>query len=187
MRYRPCVARGLIETINRSVQGGWESRILPTVQSVNDYPSNLSNTFKAKMFQSIITKTAEYLDRLVSVIIFVVAIRLVVYMLTDLLVTLQDITDGQLWISGHDAEMLDWIVFYIVMVKAYRVLISYSKYHHISICYIMELAIIACFVEFIFEQSISETFRIILGAVGLGSLFLYLFFYNTIKGFDETH
>ncbi len=139
------------------------------------------------MLNLIIVKTTDYLDKLVSIIILLVTFRLVIYMATDLLVVAHDITDGQLWLSGHNEEMLDWIVFYIVMVKAYNVLTSYSKHRHISICYVTELAIISCFVEFIFEQSISETFRMILGAVGLGSLFLYLFFYNTIKDVDAKH
>ena len=42
-----------------------------------------------------------------------------------------------------------------------------------------------CFLEFIFEQDLSEQIRIILGAVGIATLFLYLYFYQTIKGMDN--
>ncbi|SMG66946.1 membrane protein [methanotrophic bacterial endosymbiont of Bathymodiolus sp.] len=92
-----------------------------------------------------------------------------------------------MWLTGHDAEMLDWVVFFIIMVKAYKVLVSYTKYQHVSIRYITELVIITCFLEFIFEQDIDEQIRIILGAVGIGTLFLYLYFYQTIKGMDNGH
>ena len=37
------------------------------------------------------------------------------------------------------------------------------------------------------EQDISEQIRIILGAVGIGTLFLYLYFYQTIKDMDKGH
>jgi hypothetical protein len=47
--------------------------------------------------------------------------------------------------------------------------------------------IITCFLEFIFEQDINEQIRIILGAVGIGTLFLYLYFYQTIKDMDNGH
>ena len=137
------------------------------------------------MLNLIIAKTTKYLDKLVSLIILLVALRLVLYMLTNLIVVFQDMAAGHIWFADHDEEMLDWIVIYIVMIKAYKVLVSYARYHHINIRYVTELVIIACFVELIFEQHMSEIFRALLGAVGIGSLFLYLYFYQTFKELDE--
>ena len=137
------------------------------------------------MLNLIISKTTTYLDKLVSFIILLIALRLVLYMLTNLFVVFQEMATGNIWLSGHDDEMLDWIVLYIVMVKAYKVLVSYARHHHISIRYVTELVIIACFVELIFEQHMSELFRALLGAVGISSLFLYLYFYQTFKELDE--
>lgn len=131
-----------------------------------------------------IEKITSWIDKLVSLIILLVTLRLVLYMLTNLWMVVQDMLGGQLWLHNHDSEILDWVVIYIVMVKAYKVLISYTKHQHISIRYVTELVIITCFVEFIFERDISEMFRIILGIVGLGSLFLYLYFHETIKKLD---
>ncbi len=131
-----------------------------------------------------IDKISFWIDKLVSLIILLVTLRLVLYMLTNLWIVAQDMLSGQLWLHNHDSEILDWVVIYIVMVKAYKVLISYTKHQHISIRYVTELVIITCFVEFIFERDISEQFRIILGIVGLGSLFLYLYFHETIKKLD---
>ena len=134
---------------------------------------------------SFIEKITSWIDKLISLIILLVMLRMVLYMLTSILAVAQGMIDGDMWLSGHDAEMLDWAVFFIVMVKAYKVLVSYTKHQHISICYITELVIITCFLEFIFEQGISEQIRIILGAVGLGSLFLYVYFYQIFKSMDE--
>lgn len=129
-------------------------------------------------------KITLWVDKLVSLVILLVMLRLVLYMLSSLFIAFQQMLVGEIWLSDHDAEMLDWVVFFIVMLKAYKVLVSYTKHQHISIRYITELVIITCFLEFIFEQDLSDQFRIILGAVGLGSLFLYLYFYQTFKKMD---
>lgn len=134
-----------------------------------------------------IEKITSWIDKLVSLVILMVTLRLVLYMLTSLWMVVQEILDGQMWLYNHDSEILDWVVIYIVMVKAYKVLISYTKHQHISIRYVTELVIITCFVEFIFERDITEMFRIILGVVGLGSLFLFLYFHETIKKLDANN
>ena len=135
----------------------------------------------------LIEKITVWIDKLVSLAILLVMFRLVLYMFTSLWVVFKEMLAGDLWLTGHDHEMLDWVVFFIVMVKAYKVHVSYTKYQHISIRYVTELVIITCFLEFIFEQDISEHIRIILGVVGIVSLFLYLYFYQTYKSMDEHH
>ncbi|HIL77758.1 MAG: hypothetical protein ABGX71_11250 [Methyloprofundus sp.] len=135
----------------------------------------------------LVEKITQWMDKLVSLIILLVMLRLVLYMLSSLYASAQRVANGTMWLTGHDAEILDWVVFFIIMVKAYKVLVSYTKYQHISIRYITELVIITCFLEFIFEQDINEQIRIILGAVGIGTLFLYLYFYQTIKDMDNGH
>ena len=134
-----------------------------------------------------VEKITLWIDKLVSLVILLVMLRLVLYMLTSIWVVAQDMFAGDVWLSGHDKEMLNWVVFFIVMVKAYKVLVAYTKYQHISIRYITELVIISCFLEFIFEQDISEHFRMVSGAVGLSCLFLYLYFYQTFKNMDDNH
>ncbi|GFO71743.1 hypothetical protein BJAS_P1429 [Bathymodiolus japonicus methanotrophic gill symbiont] len=128
-----------------------------------------------------IEKITQWVDKLVSLVM----LRLVLYMLSNLYVTAQRIASGNMWIAEHDAEMLDWVVFFIVIVKAYKVLVSYTKHQHINIRYITELVIITCFLEFIFEQDLDEQIRIILGAVGIGTLFLYVYFYPSFKQMDK--
>ena len=133
-----------------------------------------------------VEKITQWVNKLVSLIILLVMLRLVLYMLTSLYGAAQGIFTGEIWLSGHDAEILDWVVFFIIMVKAYKVLVSYTMYQHVSIRYVAELVIITCFLEFIFEQDVvDKQIRIILGAVGLGCMFLYLYFYETFKDMDK--
>ena len=136
---------------------------------------------------SFVEKITIWIDKLVSLVILLVMLRMVLYMLTSLLVVFQDMLAGNIWFHGHNEEMLDWFIFFIVMVKAYKVLVSYTKHQHISIRYVTELVIVSCFLEFIFEQDITDHYRMVSGAVGLVCLFLYLYFYQTFKSMDETH
>lgn len=133
-----------------------------------------------------IDKIAKITDNIVSIIVLLVAIRLVFYMLTKFAISAQAIFDGEFWLYNDDAKILDWIVYYIVMVKAYKVLISYAKHHHVSIRYVTELIIIACFVEFIFESHLNDVIRAVFGAIGVISLFIYLYFYDTIKHLGDS-
>ncbi len=136
---------------------------------------------------SFVEKITLWIDRLVSLIILLVMLRMILYMLTSLLVVIQDMFTGNMWLHGHNEEILDWFIFFIVMVKAYKVLVAYTKHQHVSIRYITELVIISCFLQFIFEQDIGEHLRIVSGAVGLICLLLYLHFYQTFKSMDEKH
>lgn len=137
------------------------------------------------MFDLFIEKTTKLADKLVSLIILLVTLRLIMYMVTSLYIVIGEMMDGKIWLSDHNEELLDWIVFYIVMIKAYKVLVSYARHHHVSIRYVTELVIIACFVEFIFEKHMTDVFRALLGVVGLGSLFLYLNYYSIFKDYDD--
>ena len=137
------------------------------------------------MLEQLLKKTILLMDKIVSVIMLLVAIRLVVYMITQLLELARNVLAGDAWLAEHDGEILGWIVSYIVMVKAYKVLASYTLHQHINIRYVTELVIISCFVEFIFKEHLGLGFRAVLGAVGLISLGLYLYFYQTLKKIEE--
>lgn len=138
------------------------------------------------MFDLFIDKTTKIADKLVSLIILLVTLRLVFYMMTSLYQVVVEMSNGEIWLSDHNEELLDWIVFYIVMIKAYKILVSYARHHHVSIRYVTELVIIACFVEFIFEAHLSDVFRALMGTVGLVSLFLYLHYYSIFKDYDDS-
>ncbi len=83
------------------------------------------------------------------------------------------------------SESLTDIIFIVILVKAYRVLIFYYQAHHVSVKYIMEIAIIAPSMEVIFAFSKhSIALNIVLGLFSLGNLILYLLFYDKINMID---
>ena len=84
------------------------------------------------------------------------------------------------------SKMLHDIVLIIILIKAYRVLIFYYRKHHISIKYVMEIAIIAPAMELIFavgNQSLAT--NTLFGVFSLGNLILYLLYYEKITEIDE--
>lgn len=67
----------------------------------------------------------------------------------------------------------------IVLIKAYRVLVSYVRTHHVSVEYIVEISIIASAVELLFAlDTHSLSANVVLAIYGLTNLFLYLYYFG---------
>lgn len=141
-------------------------------------------------------------DRLVSLYVFAVAVLLVIYMLINFVWGLDDFIQvlkqlllwwQEVWIDNDASRwdvgtsVLHFIAFTIVLVKAYNILIEYAKHQHISIKYIVEIAIIASVVE-IFFNSYALDFKTmaLFAAFGLGNLFFYLMYYPIVEKLDES-
>lgn len=74
------------------------------------------------------------------------------------------------------------VALFVVLVKAYRVLHSYFKKHHISIKYILEISIIAPAIEIIFAYSKQPLpVNILFAFFSLASLVIYLLFYEKLS------
>ncbi len=141
-------------------------------------------------------------NKLVSLYVFAVAILLVIYMLVNfiwwldnfiqllwnLLVGWEEVSNGISVRTRNQVgtEVLHFIAFTIVLVKAYNILIEYAKHQHISIKYIVEIAIIAAVVEIFFNTYALDIKTLGLFAVfGLGNLALYLIYYPVIEKLDK--
>jgi uncharacterized membrane protein (DUF373 family) len=88
---------------------------------------------------------------------------------------------------GFDFQrMLRDIALLIILVKAYRILLYYFRQHHISIKYIVEIAIIAPAIELIFAP-LNHTFEIsiLLAVFAMVNLTLYLLFFENLSKADE--
>lgn len=139
------------------------------------------------------------LDRIVSLFIYTVAIILVGYMLGSLVRSLIDfyydifgLFDPASVAQGLDItlqqELLHTIAFTIVLVKAYRILISYAKTQHLNIEFLIKLAIAAPIVEIVFNShSYDFVTLLFLGAFGLITLIIYLYFYTRIRTIVKDH
>jgi uncharacterized membrane protein (DUF373 family) len=83
-------------------------------------------------------------------------------------------------------NILHQVALIIVLVKAYRLLLFYLESHHVSIKFIIEIAIIAPAVEIIFAASSHDlATNILFGLFSLGNLIVYLIFYKTLSSMDD--
>lgn len=81
-----------------------------------------------------------------------------------------------------EVGILHFIAFTIVSVKAYSILISYAKTHHLNLKFLVEIAIIASAIELLFNShAYSLPILIVFAAFGLINLVLYLMYYEKFK------
>ncbi len=144
---------------------------------------------------------AEAMNYIVSGYVYFVALTLVFYMVTTLITGFLTVTTGLLDISSSmkvilsaperqllELDLLHTIAFTIVLVKAYKILISYAQKRHVSIKYLIEIAIIAPTIEIVFNSTkypieVSALFAIF----ALANLITYLHFYGTIKHVSDDY
>ena len=134
-------------------------------------------------------------DTVVSGYVYIIILVLVVYMLSTLVDGVQFIgytlsqlgagpvnTSGALGPQTTNVNLLHTIAYTIVLVKAYKILMSYAETHHINLKFLVEIAIIAPTVELLFNSEI-YTFgtNILFAGFAFGNLLLYLFFYETLR------
>lgn len=138
---------------------------------------------------------AEIMNYIVSGYVYFVAFTLVFYMVTSLVTGVLEVYSGLMDISSSmkailaapersklEIELLHTIAFTIVLVKAYKILVSYAQKRHVSIKYLVEISIIAPTIEIVFNsQKYPIEFNIMFGVFAFANLIAYLHFYPTIK------
>jgi uncharacterized membrane protein (DUF373 family) len=141
------------------------------------------------------TLLAEIMNYIVSGYVYFVAITLVFYMVSSLVTGVLSVATGLLNISTSvsailsaperdllELDLLHTIAFTIVLVKAYKILISYAQKRHVSIKYLVEIAIIAPTIEIVFNSTkYPIEVNILFAVFAFANLIAYLFFYSTIK------
>ena len=121
-------------------------------------------------------------DRFFSLIVFLVILLLASYTAISLWIGSQEIFT--LLLSGVGGEerqvrMLHAVARTIVVLKAYTILVSYLRSHHVTVKYMLEIAFIASVVELFFAYDIHDfQTKIIFATFGLVGLALYLYFYE---------
>lgn len=138
---------------------------------------------------------AEIMNYIVSGYVYFVALTLVFYMVSSLVTGVLGVATGLLDISTSakailsaperhvlEVNLLHTIAFTIVLVKAYKILISYAQNRHVSIKYLVEIAIIAPTIEIVFNSSKYEIeVNVLFALFAFANLLAYLIFYPTIK------
>jgi len=144
---------------------------------------------------------ARIMNYAVSGYVYFVAFTLVLYMVSSFATGVLALITGFLNISTSlkefisapelstlEFELLHTIAFTIVLVKAYKILISYAETSRINIKYLVEIAIIAPTIELIFNaRNYSLEINVLFAVFALGNLIAYLFFYKTIKLVSSDH
>lgn len=146
-------------------------------------------------------KCLSLMDKTVSVYALFVALWLIIFMLSTfsvgvinfirnfyaVLVVPSGVFDAdKLFLIQK--EVLNGIALAIVMIKAYVILISYAKTHHINLKLLVEIAIIAPTIELIFNiNSYDVTFAIIMSLFAFANLVVYIYFYERFKAIDDDY
>ncbi len=128
-----------------------------------------------------------FLDRLFSFFVFLAILLLAAYMFMRIGISaayfFRGITEG--YLLSHDAmdafspRALHSIAEVIILIKAYRILISYVNTQHVSVEYIVEISIIASAIELLFAMDSHDVWnKLVLGVFGLCNLYLYLRYFH---------
>ena len=138
---------------------------------------------------------AKVMNYMVSSYVYFVALTLVFYMVSSLIAGVLgagsaffDMSmSGKLVLSDPELKALEFsllhtIAFTIVLVKAYKILISYAETRHINIKFLIEIAIIAPTIEIIFNsKNYSFEINALFALFAFANVLAYLFFYKTLK------
>lgn len=139
-------------------------------------------------------RTVPFLNGCISFVAFITALTLVVYMLVVIVTGTFDTANVifNMVFMEHDerqriftilnAEFLHNVAVLLILMKAYRILVEYMRYHHIDIKFMIEIAIIACVLELLFNfASYSIEMRYILAGLAVAFAGFYVFGYKSLK------
>lgn len=83
------------------------------------------------------------------------------------------------FMDTYSRRALHAIAEILILIKAYRILVSYLRTHHISVEYIVEISIIASAIELLFASEMHSVYtQIIFAGFGLSNLVIYLYFFG---------
>ena len=144
---------------------------------------------------------AEIMNYIVSGYVYFVAFLLVLYMVTSLVTgflgfgaALLDISSTVKGILASpdrtelELKLLHTITFTFVLIKAYRILISYAQKRAINIKLLIEIAIIAPTVELVFGvKNHTLEVNILFAVFAVANLLAYLIFYKTLQQVNDDY
>jgi uncharacterized membrane protein YfcA len=131
-----------------------------------------------------------WLDRFFSLIVLLVILLLATYSAIVLWMGSQEMF--VLLFSGLGGEerqlrMMHAVARTILVLKAYRILVSYLRTHHVTVKYMLEIAFVACVVELFFAYDLHDIeTKIVFAVFGLVGVALYLYFYEGRRSDRQT-
>ncbi len=140
------------------------------------------------------------LNKLVSLAVLLPAIWLIIFMFFQTIMWVAHFIVWifqpfiKPWLEGintldmhtQSTHWLQAVATIVILVKAYKILMSYVKTHHLSIKYLLEINFTATSLELLFnEASYSLEMKILFLILWLSSLLIYLIFSKQIKELEE--
>ena len=138
-------------------------------------------------------RTVPFLNSCISFVAFVTATTLVIYMLIAFVTGVFDVAqlmfdtvflgpvERQSILNGLNAEFLHNIAILLILMKAYRILVEYMRHHHIDIKFMVEITIIACVLELLFNyDKYTGHMQLLLAGMAVTFAALYAFKYDTL-------
>ncbi len=139
-------------------------------------------------------RTVPFLNACISFVAFITALSLVVYMLIAFITGMFDVslvmfdtiflspTERQAIFNTINADFLHNIAVLLILMKAYRILVEYMRFHHIDIKFMVEIAIIAGVLELLFNsKQYTDDMRMILAVMSILFLAIYAFRYDALS------
>lgn len=138
-------------------------------------------------------RTVPFLNGCVSFVVFITTLALVIYMLIAFVSGVFDVSllmfdtvflepaERQSLLNGINADFLHNIAVLLILMKAYRILVEYMRYHHIDIKYMIEIGITACILELLFNFNYyTEDMRMVLAGTAVAFVAIYAFRYESL-------
>ena len=137
-------------------------------------------------------RTVPFLNGCVSFVVFITTLALVIYMLIAFVSGVFDVSllmfdtvflepaERQTILNAINGDFLHNIAVLLILMKAYRILVEYMRYHHIDIKYMVEIGIVACVLELLFNsQGYTESMQMLLAGMAVAFLAIYAFRYES--------
>ena len=138
-------------------------------------------------------RTVPFLNGCISFVAFITALSLVIYMLIAFVTGVFDVSltmfdtlfldpaERQPIFNVINGEFLHNIAVLLILMKAYRILVEYMRYHHIDIKFMVEIGIIAGILELLFNfKQYTDDMRLILAGMSVLFLAVYAFRYDVL-------
>ncbi len=145
-------------------------------------------------------RAVPFFNKCISFVAFTTILSLVVYMLISFVTGLMDVgvlmfdtvflepAERQSIFNALNSEFLHNVAVLLILMKAYRILVDYMRYHHVDVKFMVEIGIIAGVLELLFNSSeYTDRMQVILAAMTISFLFIYVFKYeNLVRAMKES-
>ncbi len=145
-------------------------------------PARISPEQPLSKWEELRETVITWLDRFFSLVVFLVILILASYTAIVVWIGSQEIfislfsdIDGE----QRQLRIMHAVARTILLLKAYRILVSYLRTHHVTVKYMLEIAFVACVVELFFAYDLHDfETKIVFAVFGLVGVALYLYFYE---------